>query len=82
VHGSAPKHAGKGIANPFGAILSGALLLRHLGFEEPAGQIEYAVAAAVRERCTTRDLGGDLSTIASTDAVLQRLGTLEPSQRP
>jgi 3-isopropylmalate dehydrogenase len=82
VHGSAPKHAGKGIANPFGAILSGALLLRHLGFEEPAGQIEYAVAAAVRERCTTRDLGGDLSTTASTDAVLQRLGTLEPSQRP
>lgn len=82
VHGSAPKHAGKGIANPLGAILSGALLLRHLGAEEAAGQIEGAVTAAVREGRTTRDLGGSLTTGAAGDAVLERLGTLEPSERP
>jgi 3-isopropylmalate dehydrogenase len=81
VHGSAPKHAGKGVANPLGAILSGALLLRHLGAEEAAGQVEYAAAAAIREGHTTRDLGGDLTTAAAGDAVLRRLGTLEPSER-
>jgi 3-isopropylmalate dehydrogenase len=81
VHGSAPKHAGKGVANPLGAILSGALLLRHLGADEAAGQVEYAVMAAVRERRTTRDLGGELATSAAGDAVVQRLGTLEPSER-
>jgi 3-isopropylmalate dehydrogenase len=81
VHGSAPKHASKGVANPLGAILSGALLLRHLGAEEAAGQVEYAAAAAIREGHTTRDLGGDLTTAAAGDAVLRRLGTLEPSER-
>ncbi|TMG34748.1 MAG: 3-isopropylmalate dehydrogenase [Chloroflexi bacterium] len=73
VHGSAPKHAGKGIANPLGAILSGALMLRHLGAEPAAAAIEDAVDAAVRARCTTRDLGGELSTEAAAEAVLERL---------
>jgi 3-isopropylmalate dehydrogenase len=73
VHGSAPKHAGKGIANPVGAILAGALMLRHLGQEDAALRVEKAVAAAVRERRCTRDLGGDLSTAAAADAVLDRL---------
>src|SRR2546423_11282736 len=43
VHGSAPKHAGKGIANPVGAILAGAMMLRHLGDEAGGDQIEEAV---------------------------------------
>ncbi|TMC43569.1 MAG: 3-isopropylmalate dehydrogenase [Chloroflexi bacterium] len=73
VHGSAPKHAGKGIANPFGAILAGAMMLRHLGDEMGAGQIEKAVMSAAEERLTTRDLGGTLTTAAAADAVLERL---------
>jgi len=73
VHGSAPKHAGKGTANPIGAILSGAMMLRHLGADTSADAIEAAVAAAVRDRATTRDLGGSLSTRAAADAVLARL---------
>ena len=73
VHGSAPKHAGKGTANPLGAILSGAMMLRHLGVVPGADRIETAVAAAVREGATTTDLGGSLTTLAAADAVLGRL---------
>src|SRR5205807_1247739 len=56
VHGSAPKHAGKGIANPVGAILAGAMMLRYLGDAVGADQIEAAVMASARERRTTRVL--------------------------
>ncbi len=73
VHGSAPKHAGKGIANPLGAILAGAMMLRHLGAARAAEEIERAVTASLRAHCTTRDLGGELSTAAAGDAVLDRL---------
>jgi 3-isopropylmalate dehydrogenase len=62
VHGSAPDIAGKGIANPMGAILCVALLLEHLGQDDPARELEDAVAEAVREGKTTADLGGDLDT--------------------
>jgi 3-isopropylmalate dehydrogenase len=77
VHGSAPKYAGQGTASPIAAILSGAMMLRHLGAGTAAERIEQAVAEALRERRTTRDLGGQLSTVQSTDAVLERLGTLK-----
>src|SRR5438270_6512709 len=80
VHGSAPKHAGKGIANPVGAILAGAMMLRHLGNEAGAKQIEEAVMATARERRTTKDLGGDLSTSAAADAVLERLERIGSSR--
>ena len=73
VHGSAPKHAGKGTANPVGAILSGAMMLRHLGAKAGADRIENAVAAAVRDGATTKDLGGSLTTRAAADAILARL---------
>lgn len=79
VHGSAPKHAGKGIANPVGAILAGAMMLRHLGDDAGAGDIERAVMAAARDRRTTRDLGGTLSTTAAADAILAALNTPSPS---
>jgi|GEM_PF-1110356 len=82
VHGSAPKHAGKGIANPVGAILAGAMMLRHLGDEAGASQIENAVMSAAGDRRTTKDLGGVLSTTAAADAVLERLeriGSSRPS---
>src|SRR5438105_7220737 len=80
VHGSAPKHAGKGIANPVGAILAGAMMLRHLGDEAGANQIEEAVMATARERRTTKDLGGDLTTSAAANAVLERLERIGSSR--
>jgi 3-isopropylmalate dehydrogenase len=71
VHGTAPDIAGKGIANPLGAILSGALLLRHsLGLEDQAAQIERAVEAVINAGCRTPDLGGRLTTDEMTAAVL------------
>ena len=75
VHGSAPKHAGKGVANPFGAILAGALMLRHLGDSQSADRIEGAVMAAAAAGRTTKDLGGNLTTSQAADAVLQALET-------
>jgi 3-isopropylmalate dehydrogenase len=80
VHGSAPKHAGKGIANPVGAILTGAMMLRHLGDLAGALQIEAAVMSAARDRRTTKDLGGTLTTSAAADAVLERLERVESSR--
>ncbi len=57
VHGSAPDIAGKGIANPLGAILSAALLLRHsFQLETEAASIEGAVAAALKDGYRTADL--------------------------
>ncbi len=62
VHGSAPPIAGKNIANPFGAILTAAMMLGHLGLTEPATRIETAVLQAVQQKRTTQDLGGALGT--------------------
>jgi 3-isopropylmalate dehydrogenase len=62
VHGSAPTIAGKNIANPFGAILSAAMMLAHLGMKADAAKIEAAVLEAVRQKKTTQDLGGTLGT--------------------
>jgi 3-isopropylmalate dehydrogenase len=76
IHGSAPDIAGRGIANPYGTILSVALLLRHsLGLEHEAQAVEQAVHAAIANGARTADLGGKapLSTRAATDAVLSRL---------
>src|SRR5207247_7925346 len=59
VHGSAPKYAGQDRANPTALILSGALMLRHLGETEAANRVESAVRAVIAEgRVTTHDLGG------------------------
>jgi 3-isopropylmalate dehydrogenase len=62
VHGSAPDIAGKGIANPLGAIGSAALLLEHLGEHAGAARLQAGIARAVAEGMVTRDLGGKLST--------------------
>jgi 3-isopropylmalate dehydrogenase len=70
VHGSAPDIAGKGIANPTGALRSVALLLRHAAGEEAlADRLEQAVDAAL-DSAPTRDLGGTATTIEFTDTVL------------
>ncbi len=73
VHGSAPKYAGTGKANPFGAILTAALLLEHLGHAPEARAVEDAVGACVRDGEATADVGGRLSTSAAGDAVCGRL---------
>jgi len=62
VHGSAPPLAGKNVANPFGAILTAAMMLAHLGMTAEAHRIEAVVLEAVRERKTTSDIGGALGT--------------------
>ncbi|HZO99663.1 MAG TPA: 3-isopropylmalate dehydrogenase [Terriglobia bacterium] len=62
VHGSAPKYAGKNLANPMAAILTAAMMLDYLGFGQEARRVESAVSNAIREGKTTRDLGGDLGT--------------------
>jgi 3-isopropylmalate dehydrogenase len=73
VHGSAPKYAGTGKANPFGAILTAGLLLDHLGHASEAAAVENAVRACVGEGAATADVGGSLTTSAAGDAVCQRL---------
>ena len=62
VHGSAPKFAGKNIANPIGAISSAALMLETIGWAKEAAAIEAAVLTAVRENQVTTDIGGTLGT--------------------
>ena len=62
VHGSAPPLAGKNIANPMGAILTAAMMLRHLGFSREARRIEAEVLDAIRQKRTTQDIGGQLGT--------------------
>jgi len=73
VHGSAPKYAGTGKANPFGAILTVGLMLEHLGRAAEANAVEAAVRACVRERRCTSDVGGELSTSQAGDAVCEAL---------
>jgi 3-isopropylmalate dehydrogenase len=69
VHGSAPPIAGKNIANPFGAILTAAMMLRHLGLAKEADSIEDAVLQAVREKKITSDIGGTLGTREAAEFV-------------
>jgi tartrate dehydrogenase/decarboxylase / D-malate dehydrogenase len=77
VHGSAPDIAGKGIANPIGQILSGALMVHHLGYPDAARTIEKAVEGAVADRkIRTRDLGGEASTQQMGKAIAELVATL------
>ena len=76
IHGSAPDIAGSGLANPLGAILSAALLLRYsLDLEHAAVDIENAVDAVIERGVLTRDLGGEAHTRQVTAAVIDMLGT-------
>ncbi len=78
IHGSAPDIAGRGIANPYGAIASAALLLRHsLGLEREAAALEAAVTGAIAAGVLTADLAPSGVTPAGTraagGAVLERI---------
>lgn len=86
IHGSAPDIAGKGIANPYGTILSVAMLLRHsLGLNTEADVLEAAVSRAIEGGARTPDIAGPgmraLSTREIGDAVLRNLqgGSVTPS---
>ncbi len=81
IHGSAPSHAGKNEANPTAMILSGALMLRHLGEREAAEQVERAVAGVIGDgQEVTYDLRPDrdpskaATTTGMAEAIVARLG--------
>jgi 3-isopropylmalate dehydrogenase len=73
VHGSAPKYAGRNVANPFAAILSTQMMLEHLGFEKEGALIEAAIRECIREDECTPDIGGNLGTRESGDAICRRI---------
>lgn len=73
VHGSAPPLAGKDVANPIGAILTSAMMLEYFGYTEASKAVEAAVRSSIAENETTRDLGGNLSTLQAGEAVCRRL---------
>ena len=76
VHGSAPKYAGKNIANPFGAILSAQMMVEHLGFTDAGELIERAVVGCIDDKETPKELGGELGTREVGDAVCRRVREL------
>jgi len=75
VHGSAPDIMGKGIANPMAQILTGAMLLRHLGHVDAATDVEAAVLSVLSEgEILTPDLYGSSTTSSVGDAIVSALG--------
>ena len=86
VHGSAPKYAGKNVANPVGAILSAALMLEYLALKEEAAAIEEAVKEAVVTGNGTAEIGGTLGTRETGDyiasAIAIHAGTRDGEQQP
>ena len=74
VHGSAPDIAGKGVANPTALLLSGVLMLRHIGEGPIADRIVTALDTVLgQDQIRTRDLGGQATTAEFTNAVRRRL---------
>lgn len=74
VHGSAPKYAGQNIANPTAIILSGYLMLKHLGEREAAQRLLVAVEDVISEgEHVTRDLGGSATTWEMAEAIGDKL---------
>src|SRR5437762_5066917 len=76
VHGTAPDIAGKGFANPTALLMSGGLMLDHLGEQKAAGRIQNALLKTYRDGIyTTKDVGGKADTEQFTNAVLDALGS-------
>jgi tartrate dehydrogenase/decarboxylase/D-malate dehydrogenase len=69
VHGSAPDIAGRGIANPIGAIWSAALMLEHLGEADASTRLLAAIETVCRDGPRTRDIGGNATTSDVGEAV-------------
>jgi isocitrate/isopropylmalate dehydrogenase len=81
VHGSAPDIAGRGIANPAGAIWSASLMLEHLGEREAAQALMRALEHACRSGLRTPDVGGSATTAEAGDAVAERVAALSARSR-
>jgi tartrate dehydrogenase/decarboxylase / D-malate dehydrogenase len=81
VHGSAPDIAGRGIANPVGAIWSAVLLLDHIGEQAAAGTLMAALEDVCRTGPRTRDVGGDAGTREVGEAVAARAAELSERSR-
>jgi isocitrate/isopropylmalate dehydrogenase len=78
VHGSAPDIAGQGRANPIAMILSGAMLLRHIGETEAASAVEQAVDAVLAAgQVRTGDLGGTSGTMEVGEAIARAVGATQ-----
>ena len=73
VHGSAPPLAGKGVANPMAAILTGALMFEQLGHADAARELERSVRETLAAGVRTPDLGGTATTREAAAAVATRL---------
>ena len=73
VHGSAPNIAGKGIANPFGAVLTSGLLMEFLGWNDEAQALKQSVKSALNDNVTTPDLGGSHNTQQVCDYLTNHL---------
>lgn len=73
VHGSAPKYAGKNIANPTGMLRASAMMLAHLGFEAEAAHLEDAIVQACKSNVKTRDIGGSASTSEMVQEIKKNL---------
>jgi 3-isopropylmalate dehydrogenase len=74
VHGSAPPLAGKNVANPMAAVLTGGLMLESLGFPGAAARLDRAVRMVLAEGPTTPDIGGISGTREVAQAILQAVG--------
>jgi isocitrate/isopropylmalate dehydrogenase len=78
VHGSAPDIAGKGLANPIAIILSGAMLLRHIGELAAAENVEWAVDEVLsRGEVRTPDLGGSSTTVQVAEEIATQVTAWE-----
>ncbi|MFO7260671.1 MAG: tartrate dehydrogenase [bacterium] len=74
IHGSAPDIAGRGIANPIGAVWAGALMLQHLGLGDAHDRLIAAIEATLAEtRIRTPDLGGRATTREMASAIAERI---------
>lgn len=74
VHGSAPDIANMNVVNPVSAILSGAMMLKHIGESDAAIRIEKAISKVLKDEINrTRDLGGNQGTKEFTEKVIQEI---------
>jgi tartrate dehydrogenase/decarboxylase/D-malate dehydrogenase len=81
VHGSAPDIAGRGIANPAGAVWSAALMLEHLGEAEASGALLGALEEVCRTGPRTADIGGSAGTREVGEAIAEQAAALSARSR-
>lgn len=79
IHGTAPRHAGKGDANPAAIMLSAAMMLRYLGEVDAGNRLESAIDEVLKEgKYLTRDLGGSAGTMDFARGVVEKLSSDNP----